>query len=76
MFFFFAVGNLNFDLCAPRDDEEHLLNSQLNDWLRAVGAALLPMSSPTRRAKGTCATLDGAAVPADLAWRWTTTTTH
>ena len=47
----FVVGDFNFDLCDPRDDEERLLSRQLNDWLRAIGAALLPMSRPTRRGK-------------------------
>ena len=70
----FVTGDFNFDLFAPRDDEERLLSSQLNDLMRAVGSALLPLSEPAHRAKGTCATLDGVAVPAGSMWRWTCNT--
>ena len=71
----FVTGDINCELTAPRDTREGQCLDTLFEWLSAIGATPLH-TGPTRKAGRQESTIDLAAAPTAVAWRWSVATSR
>eukprot|EP00972_Heterocapsa_arctica_P035416 5212084-Heterocapsa_arctica.AAC.1 len=67
----FVAGDFNVHMDGGRDGSELVLLERLNAMQDRLAVAFAQAPGATRRGRKQDAPLDGIALPASIAWRWT-----